>query len=230
MVIHALALAFSQLGDRRLLAVLGKSLALSLLLCLVLGVGLAEAGRWAILRYVPDLATDWMHAILLVGGVGIAMFAFRTVAVPVTGLFGDDVVAAVEQAHYPAVAALAVRAPFALSLRLGLASAVRVLLLNLAALPAYVVLLFTAIGPLLLFLALNAVLLGRDLAEMVAVRHLDASQRQQWLRNSRLDHVLLGLTVTGLFLIPFVNLIAPIVGAAAATHMFHGRRTTEFLR
>jgi CysZ protein len=107
---------------------------------------------------------------------------------------------------------------------LGLASLLRVLLVNLLALPVYIFFIFTAIGPLILFMAVNAILLGRDLAEMVAIRHLPLSEARVWLRGNRLQYGLLGLIVTGLFLIPFINLVAPIIGAGAATHLFHRRR------
>jgi CysZ protein len=70
---------------------------------------------------------------------------------------------------------------------------------------------------------LNAVLLGRDLGEMVAVRHLDRSAARDWVRGHRWQLSLLGLVVTGLFLVPIANLLAPILGAGAATHLFHGR-------
>ena len=36
----------------------------------------------------------------------------------------------------------------------------------------------------------------------------------------------MGVIVTGIFLLPVVNLLAPVLGAAMATHLFH-RRTAE---
>lgn len=230
MIVRALSLAFAQLGQPRIVAVFAKSLAISLLLCLGLGFALGEAARWALERWMPGTDSPLTHALFVVGGVALAMMAFRAVAVPITGLFGDEVVSAVEATHYPDVAAQAVPAPLIVSARMGLASVLRVVIINLAALPVYIFLIFTAIGPLILFMVINAVLLGRDLSEMVAVRHLDPSQRKQWMRNTRIEYGLLGLIVTGLFLIPFVNLVAPLVGAAAATHMFHRRLAKETVR
>jgi len=46
-----------------------------------------------------------------------------------------------------------------------------------------------------------------------------------YLAASRLQRAALGLISTWLFLIPFANLLAPLVSAAAATHFFHrGKR------
>ena len=79
------------------------------------------------------------------------------------------------------------------------------------------------LNTLLLFLAVNAMVLGRDLANMVAARHFDRAARRQWLAQNRGQRLLLGGITTALFLVPVVNLVAPVVGAAMATHLFHGR-------
>jgi CysZ protein len=103
-------------------------------------------------------------------------------------------------------------------------SVVRLMLVNLLLLPVYAALLLTAIGPFALFLVANGILLGRDLGEMVAVRHLDQAGCKDWLANSRWSRAALGLVVTGIFMVPIANFFAPIIGAAMATHIFHGAR------
>jgi CysZ protein len=104
-------------------------------------------------------------------------------------------------------------------------SAARILIWNLLAAPFYLLLLITGIGPLLLFSAVNAIALGRDLGEMVAARHLEGAALERWLAETRFRRAALGLISAWLFLIPFANLLAPLVSAAAATHFFHrGRR------
>ena len=70
----------------------------------------------------------------------------------------------------------------------------------------------------------NAIALGRDLGEMVAIRHLDGEALKRWLGSSRIKRLLLGLGATALFTIPFVNLLAPVLGAAVATHLFHSEK------
>ncbi len=223
MMLRALSLTIGQLGDRAILSVFTKSLLISLILCVGLGLALGKGFHWLISQYLPAESSSWMDAILFIGGIGLAFLGFRAIAVPVTGFFCDEVVAAIERRHYPAVAGLARSASLVKSAKIGAASLARVLVVNGLALPAYLFLIFTGIGPFILFLALNAVLLGRDLAEMVVVRHLDQAQMNQWLRTHRFQTMMLGLIVTGLFLIPFVNLLAPIIGAGAAAHLFHGK-------
>ncbi len=223
---RAFSLSVHQISDPAILKVLAKSFALTLAIFVGLGFvlsvvaeRLAEAGGWG--QDGGALA----GLLAAIGTLLAAWLLFRAVAIPIIGFFADDVVAAVEQRHYPAAMTHAQPPSFALSMQLALMSVLRLILLNLLALPFYAVLLFTAIGPFVLFIAVNAVLLGRDLGEMVSARHMDGGARKSWLRASRGQRLLLGLIVTGLFMIPVVNIFAPIIGAAMATHLFHDRRS-----
>ncbi len=228
-MIGALAASFDQLTDAAILRVLAKSLAITLLLTAGLAV-LASYGASALFDHWVDTAPQDSTYQLAEGVLGaltaiaIFVFGFRLIAIPVISFFADDVVAAVEARHYPGAAMQARPVTLALSLRLALASVGRLLLFNLIALPCYIVLAVTGVGTVLLFGLVNALLLGRDLGEMVAVRHLDPAARASWLRATRLQRLILGGIATGLFLIPLINLIAPVIGAAMATHLFHARR------
>lgn len=218
----ALALSFAQLGDRAVLGVLAKSLALTLAVFALLGVGV----WWG----VDALLASWTWhgtlasaAALLVTVLALWLL-FRAVAVAIVGLFADTIVAAVEAKHYPDALASAHDVPFARSLRMGLGSAGRFVAVNLLLLPLYLVLLATGIGTAALFLAVNAWLLGRDLGDMVAARHLPAEALGGWRRATAARRFLLGLAATALFLVPFLNILAPVLGAAMATHLFHRSR------
>ena len=90
--------------------------------------------------------------------------------------------------------------------------------------PGEVVLLATGVGLPIAFFALNGWLLGRDLGDMVAARHMTNAELVAWRTDSRWTRLGAGLASAGLFAIPVVNLIAPVVGAAAMTHLFHQRR------
>jgi CysZ protein len=225
-MLRALSLTLGQIGDRAILGVIAKSLALTLVIFGIIGVAAVLVTRAVVAAY--GWGSDAGMAAAAAAGLAVIVCAwllFRAVAIPVIGLFADAVVAAIEARHYPAAAQNARPATVALSLRLAFASVARLILLNLLAVPLYAVLLFTAIGPVILFIVLNALLLGRDLGEMVAVRHLGAQARKDWLRVTRGERAIMGLIVTGIFMIPIINLIAPIVGAGMATHLFHRRQT-----
>lgn len=223
-VVSSLALALGQLADARVLRVLGKCLAVSLVLCAAIGWGLWSALDWALAHAgVTDslfAGAGWLRgaATLFASLLGLWLL-WRIVALAVVQFFADEVVLAVEARHYPRAAARARDLPVAEQLRAGLASGTRALLWNAAALPLALLLLVTGVGTPLLFLAVNAVLLGRELQDMVWLRHRHAAGEQAPV--GRAERWQLGLAVAVLLGIPFANLLAPVLGAAAATHLIH---------
>lgn len=226
-MLDALLLSIGQLGDRRILAVLAKSVAVTLAVFVALGAGLVWGVRWAAAKW---LASSGVLADL--AGLAAALFAvlgawllFRAIAIAVIGLFADEVVHAVEAKHYPAKLAAARDLSFARSAAMGLRSAGRALLVNLLFAPLYLILLVTGVGTALAFFLVNSWLLGRDLSDMVAVRHLPAGELKSWRRETRIWRFTLGAAGTALFFVPLANFLAPVLGAAMATHMFHRRST-----
>lgn len=226
-MLRALALSAAQLHDRRFLRVFFGATALALVLFGLLFWGAIVALDAVNTAGWPDWlarAWEWIDGVLAVLGVLAALyFLFPAVATGIMALFLDSVVDAVEDRHYPAA-----RAPKEPSLAenawLGIRSFLRLVGYNLLALPLYVFLLFTAVGPLILLIAINSALLGRDLIEMVTIRHLGRAEREEFRRRNGWLVLRLGLMTTALFLVPFVNLFAPLMGAAMATHAFHGAR------
>ena len=209
--------AIPSIFQRATLGLMAKTLALTLLLFAMLAAmlwGGFHAARLALGWGGGGLAEASATAIAMVAA---GWLLFRATAMAVMGLFADDIVAAVERTDYPQVAARSVG--WGRSARLAVASLVRAIGWNMLALPAYVALLVTGVGTIGLFLALNAYLLGRDMADMVEPRHpaLPPIPRgSRWL---------MGLVSALLFLVPLVNLVAPIFSAAMAVHMLLGRKT-----
>ena len=114
---------------------------------------------------------------------------------------------------------------------MGLASVGRALGYNLLASPLYIGLLITGVGTAIAFFAVNAVLIGRDLQDMVASRHVnDFRDIENGWQLPKVQRFTLGFVITLLLAIPFVNFLAPIVGAAMATHLVHRQREEEALQ
>ena len=224
-MLRALSLSIGQLGDPAILRVLVKSLLVTLALFAGLGAALYFGLRAAFealvgIEFGGSLAGVATVVLLVLG----AWLLFRVVAIAVIGLFGDEVVAAVEARHYPAAHAAARPVGMARSMRMAIGSAGRAVAANLLMVPVYIALLFTAIGPAIAFFLVNALLLGRDLGEMVANRHMDDATVRGWRTATRGRRFALGLAGTGLFVVPLLNLFAPILGASMATHLFHASR------
>lgn len=227
-MIRAFTLALAQLGDPRIRLVLAKSVLLTLAIfaaaAALIGWALAGSNPCAWGPLDRDCTIGAGAGVLIAALLGLASLwlLFPAVAIGVLGLFSDEVVEAVEARHYPDAAASARRPTTAEGLALGLRSAGRLILWNAIAIPFYLLLLVTGLGPFLLFFAINAVALGRDLGEMVAVRRHLGPELRRALAATRVSRAALGLFVTFLFLIPFANLLAPVIGAAMATHLFRG--------
>ena len=226
-MLSAFLLSLGQLGDRKIVAVFLKSLAMTVLLIAVFGAGLWYAAQRAVasLGWNADLGL-LAGTIALLIAFGLGWLLFRAIAVAVMGVFADEVVIAVERKHYPAALAAARDVSIARGLSLGLRSAARAILINLALAPVYLMLLVTGVGTALLFFLVNGWLLGNDFGAMVAARHLDDAAIRDWRKTGAVDRFALGVAATALFMVPILNLFAPIIGAAMATHLFHKGRTT----
>lgn len=218
-VLQSLAKAMRQLGDRRVLIVLAKTAAITLVIFAILGAGL-YIGLAELLESFGLFAGFSSTFLLTLILTALALWLlFRVVALAVLQFFADEIVAAVEASHYASNCGCAL--PFKQDLANSARGIGRTLLFNLLALPLAILLVFTAIGPGVLFLILNAVLLGRELTDMCWLR-LRADQTQD-SPVSRTERTLLGAFVAGLMLIPLANFLAPVIGAAAGTHLVHAK-------
>lgn len=223
----AFARAARQLSDPAILRVLVRSLAVTLLMFAALG-GAVWFGLYRTLvdrniAYGAELGTVLAIAVTILGG----WLLFRVVALAVLQFFADDVVRAVEARYYPAAFASARSIPWQEELRNSLRSTGRVLLVNLIALPFALALLITGIGTAILFWAVNGWLLGRELQDMVWLRHAVTESGPAENRAAPIGagtRFALGGLVAILLTVPFLNLLAPILGAAAATHLVHRPR------
>jgi CysZ protein len=215
-MIRALLLSFQSLSDPRVLAILFKSIALTVLVFALLGTGLYYGlDYWfTSLGWGDDFLSAFATFLILAFS---GLLLFRIIAVGILWIFSDGIVDAVEDRHYPDHAARRATPNLANSMKMAARSVLRALGYNLLALPVYAFLLITGVGLALAFLLVNALLLGRDLEDMLVARH--GSEHGQFGKPKR---ILLGFIGTAAMLIPFVNLLIPVVVTAMAVHMTHG--------
>ena len=154
----------------------------------------------------------------LVGGlavVGLSWLLFPAVVTLIIGFFLDRVAAAVETLDYPGKGPPR-RQPWSeigfVTLRMTAAAIV----LNLLALPLYRMV--PGIN-LVLFLALNGYLFRWGYFEVVALRRLDAAAKE--LRHRFAGRISFGgVAIAGMFAVPLVNLVAPVIATAFMVHVF----------
>ncbi|WP_390547546.1 EI24 domain-containing protein [Qipengyuania sp. MTN3-11] len=227
---RALALSFGQLGDPAILRVLAKTVLVTLAIFLGAGAALwwgldAAIERWILALLPGDYSGGLAGILALALAIVAGWLLFRLVALAVLQFFAEDVVRAVEKRHYPGEAASARALPFAESLGHSAGATLRAVIANAAALPVAALLAPTAIGAPLVFWLVNSVLLGRELQDMVWLRHRrDKSDAPPVGAATRF---VLGGLVAAMLAVPFVNFLAPVLGAAAATHLVHRRMQSE---
>ncbi len=210
----AFSRAFGQLGDPRVRRVLWISLAATVLVYAILVAGLS----WLmfdtqVLSDLPlwDSVLDWTSVIIV---PIVALFLFPAIITAVLGFFLEEVAAAVEDKWYPRL-----EAPREVGLGETLWSALRfaaiAILLNLVLLPF---LLIPVIGQVAYY-AINGYLLGREYFELVMLRRMNATEVFTLRKRHTVRIWTTGAVTAFLLTIPFVNIIAAVLGTAAMVHV-----------
>ena len=221
-VFQALGKALSQFDDPKIQRIVWKSLVGALAIFALLGVG-----AWFLAGWLAAGLAHWLDWIAqfgtLVLTVVLSWFLFPVAVTAIVGVFLEDVAGAVEQRHYPG------RPParqqgFAAMAWSGLRFACVALLLNLALLPAYLLLLLFPPLYLLVFYSVNGYLLGREYFELVAYRRLEEGAADGLRRACRGRVMLAGVAMAFMLTIPVFNLVAPIAATAFAVHLFEAMR------
>lgn len=226
-LLNDLTRAVAQITDPAFRSVLWRALGLSVLLLAGVGGGLL----WLLMWVVPDSFTlpwfggiensDMAVAIIAIPVLLIlSIFAMFPVAALFVGLFLDKVADAVEARHYPHLAPNR-DVPLGETLAQGGKMALLIIGANLIALIAYVVAL--PLAPLL-YWGLNGYLLGREFFQQAAVRRMPVREARSLRRANRMEIWLLGVLIALPMSIPIINLVVPVIGAAAFTHLFHRLR------
>jgi uncharacterized protein involved in cysteine biosynthesis len=221
-MVFALTRAFANLFAPALRRVVGLSLAFAVASIAVL---------WAALAIVVEHGArfgwrplDWLVDLLgALAAMVLSWLLFPAVLTLVMGFFLDRIAGAVEALDYPA-SGPARRAPITETALTTLRLMGLTILLNLMALPIYV--LIPGIN-FFVFLGLNGYLFGREYFEVVALRRLDRTATRT-ARHRFAGRVFLGgVIIAGLFIVPLVNLVAPVIATAFMVHLFEGLRRAE---
>jgi CysZ protein len=213
-MLNALILAFRQFDDPRVQRLLLRCVLLAAGTFVVL-VAVVAAG----LAAIDATGIAWLDAGIVLAGSGMAVVVawllFPVVVALTLNLFADEVAEAVEAQHYPDLppaAGLALEDTIRVTVRF---TAVAVAL-NLLALPLYLL-----PGPnLVVFVALNGYLLGREYFELVAQRRMSPLDAARCRRAVRARVWAAGAMIALLLVVPLLNLVAPVVATAFMVHLF----------
>ncbi|GGC30793.1 hypothetical protein GCM10011504_06260 [Siccirubricoccus deserti] len=182
-------------------------------------LGLAAAAAWLVGWLAGG--EGWLAGLAAAAGglmaLGLAVWLFVPVVLALSGLFLDSVAAAVERRFYPALPP-ASGAGLGAQLAFNLGLALRFGLLSLAALP--LALLVPPFGAVLLWL-ISTIALGHGLFEGVAQRRMSVLESRRLRRQREVPVLGLGAVLAAMALVPGLNLLVPVLGTAAMTHLMH---------
>jgi len=210
--------AFGQLSDPRIRSVIWKSVLATLAIYAVL----ITAVSWG-LTATSVFDIGWLEtAGDVFGGLAaviIALILFPGVVSGFVSVLLEDVADAVEAKHYPGL-----EPPLAIGWGTLATTSGRLILLtivlNILALPLY----FIPVVNIVVYYLLNGALLGREYFEVAALRRMRAKEAAALRRRHRTRVIAMGGATAFLLTIPIVNMIAPVLGAAAMVHFFHRLR------
>lgn len=216
-MISAAIKALEQMFSAPFRAVLFKSLGLTFLLFIGLGIAV-QLGLTAITFSSvewTDFAAGWLAGL---GAVFIMIVAGFFLIGPVTalfaGLFLDTVAERVEEKHYPGDRPGSPM-PVIAGLTTALQFAAIILLVHLSMLP----LLLFGLGAFGMFLG-NAYLLGREYFQMIGMRHLPPKEARAMRKRNAGRIFGAGFIPAALAFVPLGNLIMPLFTTAYMTHIF----------
>lgn len=223
-MIPAFLKAFAQVSD----PTFRRVLALGVFGALVIFVLLNLTADWVLVQ-LQLFATGWLDtAAKVLGSLGsflLTLLLFPAVASMIIGVLLDDVVRAVEARHYPDLPPARER-PMSEDLATTARFAGKLILVNLLALPLYLILIWFGVG-VVLYYVINGYLVGREYWELVALRRLTPEQADTLRRSRRLYLWLVGAGCAFLLSVPLVNLLAPLIATATMVHVFQALRSRD---
>ncbi|MBT54819.1 MAG: hypothetical protein CMF72_15635 [Mameliella sp.] len=229
MIFGAVSRAIAQLPDPRFRGVLIRGVGITLATLIAAVFVVFQMVGWLIgddaslpligtVSWLDDAASWASVPVMLV----LSAFLMIPVASAITSLFLEEVAQAVEDRHYPGLGP-ATPVSFADGLRDSLGFLGTLVVANLLAFVLY--LLFAPLAPFI-FWALNGFLLGREYFTLAAMRRVGRVEARK-LRRGHIGAIwATGVIMAVPLTIPIVNLLVPVLGAAAFTHVFH-RVTTR---
>lgn len=223
----AMIKAAQQLTDPKFIGVILKSVGLMLLITgpfFLIFVGIASFLQWIMPEAInlPMLGEVGFLGIYTKGLASKSSWIFWTyimapIALTIVSFFLDTIADAVEKRHYPNLPT-----PKRMNGAQTLGYSIRFLgLTALISIAALIASLFVGmLGPIV-FIGANGYLMAREYLGTVAIRRMPVKDANKFTNRYLFTFWALGAGLAVLLNIPFLNLIVPVVGVAAFTHLFH---------
>ena len=167
----------------------------------------------------------WLLGPILSWAWGLIALIFGALLLPpitiiIGSIYSDSIVDHIEKKYYPS--RLGMRQiklselGFSISKNFCITITVNILLA-----PLYLIGTFFPIISFLIFYSVNGYLIGKELFETVASRHLEMKDRYLLKKQNNSKVIIGGIIIVGISTIPILNLIAAVLGIVFMTHFFH---------
>ncbi|GGF61743.1 EI24 domain-containing protein [Mameliella alba] len=224
MIFDAVSRAIAQMPDPRFRGVLLRGIGITLGALIAAVVVVFNVVGWMVgdavtlpwigtVQWLDDAASWASVPVMLL----LSVFLMTPVASAIISMFLEEVAQAVEDRHYPGLPA-ATPVSFSDGLKDALGFFGTMVLANLLALIVYLI--FIPFAPFI-FWALNGFLLGREYFTLAAMRRVGRIEARKLRRRHMLTIWVTGVVMAVPLTVPIVNLLVPVLGAAAFTHVFH---------
>ena len=214
-MLRAYFAAIHQLFDPDVRAPLWRAVFVALAAILLVWTGAWFALPWLQLSGIPWLDT-LAQALGFAGAFVVGWLLFPGLVSAGVAFFLEDMAEAVERRHYPGLGPSRAQGMGELA-AVAIRFLVVLVLVNLALIPF---LLFPPVFPFVFYPA-NGYLLGREYFDLVAGRRVDPEPARALRRRNRWTLWAAGTVAAAMLTVPVLNLIAPVIAAAAMVHLFH---------
>lgn len=178
-------------------------------------IGLIYVG----LNAITIVSLGWLDSLIDNGVISIAIwlsaFIYPLLLPLIISFFDTAIASVIEEREYPQIPTP--QPPFWPNFAEDVRFTVKVLVINLIMIPLY----FIPIINIFAYYGVNGHLLGREFFHVIAGRHIERDLGRLWAARYAITILGLGGLITFASTLPFVNLIAPILGVASMVHMFH---------
>ncbi|MBW4981043.1 EI24 domain-containing protein [Mameliella sp. CS4] len=224
MIFDAVSRAIAQLPDPRFRGVLLRGIGITLGALIAAVIVVFNVVGWMVgddvslpwigtVQWLDDAASWASVPVMLL----LSVFLMTPVASAIISMFLEEVAQAVEDRHYPGLPA-ATQVSFSDGLMDALGFFGTMVLANILALIVYLI--FIPFAPFI-FWALNGFLLGREYFTLAAMRRVGRVEARKLRRRHLLTIWVTGVVMAVPLTVPILNLLVPVLGAAAFTHVFH---------
>lgn len=226
MLLSALFKSFADLFSGDMRKFFWRSLGLTIVILIAMVVVMSTALSFAVASFPSLDAYPWISTLVgILSGFGLsilAIFMLPSVSMLVSSFFLEDVARVIEERNFKN--GLNVKTA---TIGSAMAEAARLFALSLGLNVVALFFVFVPVVNVLIFLLVNAILLGREYFWLVSSRHVTPMEFSRLHRQHRVLVAIAGATISLMLFVPIVNLVMPLFATILMVHLHHALSTSR---